>query len=136
MGPSSEPSAASDPLDALEEKWRTKPADLVVEERDHAYQLERAGILSSAVGMARLRLRDGDAEGALAVLNEAVLRTTELLNEALRGGGRMTEQKAASERDSGNWILVPNPGWQGPRRDWFCACAESYGNVLRPSSMD
>lgn len=31
--------------------------------------------------------------------------------------------------------VVPNPEWIGPHEEWFCACRESYGNVLRPASM-
>ena len=32
--------------------------------------------------------------------------------------------------------VVPNPEWIGPHEEWFCACRKSYGNVLRPASLE
>lgn len=50
---------------------------------DHAYQLERAAILSAAVGQARAYLRAGNHLSAAAVLDEACVRTRELLRRLL-----------------------------------------------------
>ena len=52
-----------------------------------AFDRERAAIFSSAIGMARLCLRDGDAEGALKVLDSAFAETTRLHREALLTAG-------------------------------------------------
>jgi hypothetical protein len=51
------------------------------------FDRERAAILSSAVGMARLKLQRGDAEGALSTLDTACDSTDELHREFLRAEG-------------------------------------------------
>lgn len=51
------------------------------------YDQERYAVLSTAVGIARLKLRDGDAAGALDVLDSAAAETTRLLREFLIADG-------------------------------------------------
>jgi hypothetical protein len=41
----------------------------------------------------------------------------------------------AGQTGASPFKVVPNPEWIGPHEDWFCACRESYGDVLRPASM-
>lgn len=56
-------------------------------ERDHEYQLGRAGILSSAVGLARMALADGDPGKAESILAEAARDCRGLLDAALEAAG-------------------------------------------------
>lgn len=50
---------------------------------DHKYQLQRAAILSSAVGRARLHLHEGSPDAAVEVLDTAARETRELLERLL-----------------------------------------------------
>lgn len=74
MGPDGK--AARDALDELVIRADSRSDD-------HGYQLERAGILSTAVGLARLYLREGNAEAATEALDTASRQTRELLERLL-----------------------------------------------------